>query len=85
MTSMHKLVQSSCLLCCFAVFAVLCVQAQTPQATPPPPAQPRSVTFPKPVEETLPNGLRVIVIERQRIAAHFRATADQERRRSRSA
>ena len=39
--------------------------AQTPQATPPPPAQPRSVTFPKPVEQTLPNGLRVIVIERR--------------------
>ena len=38
--------------------------AQTPQATPPPPAQPRSGAFPKPVEETLPNGLRVIVIQR---------------------
>lgn len=38
--------------------------AQNPQATPPPPAQPRSGTFPKPVEETLPNGLRVIVIQR---------------------
>src|SRR5215211_4442527 len=37
---------------------------QTPQATPPPPAAPRSGTFPKPVEETLPNGLRVIVIQR---------------------
>jgi zinc protease len=48
------------LLCC-----VVCVKAQTPQATPPPPAQPRSVAFPKPVEETLPNGLRVIVIERR--------------------
>lgn len=42
------------------VFAV----AQTPQATPPPPATPRAGTFPKPVEQTLPNGLRVIVIER---------------------
>ena len=41
------------------------VDAQTPQATPPPPAAPRSGTFPKPVEETLPNGLRVIVIERR--------------------
>ena len=41
------------------------VSAQTPQATPPPPASPRSGTFPKPVEETLPNGLRVIVIERR--------------------
>jgi zinc protease len=40
------------------------VCAQTPQATPPPPAPPRSVLFPKPVEQTLPNGLRVIVIER---------------------
>src|SRR5688500_20319847 len=38
--------------------------AQAPQATPPPPAAPRSGTFPKPVEETLPNGLRVIVIQR---------------------
>ena len=48
--------------------ALLCcapgIKAQTPQATPPPPAQPRSVAFPKPVEQTLPNGLRVIVIER---------------------
>jgi zinc protease len=40
------------------------VDAQTPQATPPPPAPPRSGAFPKPVEQTLPNGLRVIVIER---------------------
>ncbi len=40
------------------------VNAQTPQATPPPPAQPRTGTFPKPAEQTLPNGLRVIVIER---------------------
>ncbi|MGH9933441.1 MAG: M16 family metallopeptidase [Pyrinomonadaceae bacterium] len=40
------------------------VRAQTPQATPPPPAAPRSVRFPKPVERTLANGLRVIVIDR---------------------
>ncbi|MFL6336252.1 MAG: M16 family metallopeptidase [Pyrinomonadaceae bacterium] len=33
------------------------------QETPPPPAAPRSVNVPKPVERTLPNGLRVIVIE----------------------
>src|SRR5260370_34607802 len=45
------------------LFAV-CVFAQAPQATPPPPAPPRSVQFPKPVEKTLPNGLRVIVIDR---------------------
>jgi len=34
-----------------------------PQETPPPPAAPRSVTIPKPVEQTLKNGLRVVVIE----------------------
>jgi zinc protease len=49
----------------FLLSCVSGIAAQTPQATPPPPAQPRSVTFPKPVEETLPNGLRVIVIERR--------------------
>ena len=38
--------------------------AQTPQATPPPPSAPRSVQFPKPVEKTLANGLRVVVIQR---------------------
>ena len=52
------------------IFAAWClspasvVRAQTPQATPPPPAAPRSVQFPKPVEKTLANGLRVIVIDR---------------------
>ena len=34
------------------------------QETPPQPAAPRSTTLPKPVERTLKNGLRVIVIER---------------------
>jgi zinc protease len=34
-----------------------------PQETPPPPAAPRSPTVPKPVERTLKNGLRVIVVE----------------------
>lgn len=41
--------------------------AQSPQATPPPPAPPRSVQFPAPVEKTLPNGLRVVVIQRSEI------------------
>jgi len=53
----------------FLFAALLCcgvgVNAQTPQVTPPPPAQPRSVAFPQPVEQTLPNGLRVIVVERR--------------------
>src|SRR6266850_7602107 len=50
-------------LCAFLVVPLV-VSAQTPQATPPPPAPPRSVEFPKPGEQTLANGLRVIVIER---------------------
>jgi len=40
------------------------LRAQTPQATPPPPSAPHSAQFPKPVEKTLANGLRVIVIDR---------------------
>lgn len=38
-------------------------QKPAPQETPPPPAAPRSVSIPKPVERTMKNGLRVIVIE----------------------
>src|SRR5205085_7227291 len=41
--------------------------AQTPNATPPPPAAPRSPQVPKPVERTLANGLRVIVVERKNV------------------
>jgi zinc protease len=41
--------------------------AQNPQATPPPPTAPRSVVFAKPVEKTLPNGLRVIVIQKTQL------------------
>ncbi len=37
--------------------------AAVPQETPPPPAAPRPVNIPKPVEQTLKNGMRVIVIE----------------------
>jgi zinc protease len=54
-----------CVRLIFFACLLASVHAQTPQATPPPPAQPRSVTFPKPVEETLGNGLRVIVVERR--------------------
>ena len=39
-------------------------QAPRPQATPPPPTAPHSVQFPKPIEKTLANGLRVIIVER---------------------
>ncbi len=45
-------------------FSAIATLAQTPQATPPPPIAARSVVFPKPVEKTLPNGLRVIVVQR---------------------
>ena len=51
-------------LCALGLSASSVVRAQTPEATPPPPAPPRSVQSPKPVEKTLPNGLRVIVIDR---------------------
>jgi len=50
-----------------ATLCILCFKtsvAQTPQATPPPPASPRSGKFPTPVDQTLPNGLRVIVVQR---------------------
>ncbi|MGI8732550.1 MAG: M16 family metallopeptidase [Pyrinomonadaceae bacterium] len=40
-----------------------CGSAIAQQETPPAPATPRSVTIPKPVERTLKNGLRVIVVE----------------------
>jgi zinc protease len=45
----------------------VCVMAQEPQATPPPAAAPRSVHFPSPVEKTLPNGLRVVVVQRAEV------------------
>ncbi|HJZ78813.1 MAG TPA: pitrilysin family protein, partial [Pyrinomonadaceae bacterium] len=49
----------------FAIFLfTVSALAQEPQATPPPPGPPRSVQFPKPVEKTLPNGLRVVVVQR---------------------
>src|SRR5688500_2620659 len=52
------------LLLILGLSSPVAIEAQTPQATPPPPAPPRSVQFPKPVEKTLSNGLRVIAIER---------------------
>ena len=56
--------RSLLVLFCLSLFSIG-AHAQTPQATPPPPAQPRSASIPKPVEQTLSNGLRVIVIERR--------------------
>jgi zinc protease len=52
----------------FAIlFSATCALAQAPQATPPPPTAPHSVAFPKPSEKTLPNGLRVIVVQRSQM------------------
>ena len=58
------MIRNIVLAAALCVLSVFCVNAQTPQATPPPPASPRSGKFPTPVDQTLPNGLRVIVIER---------------------
>src|SRR5918911_1678378 len=54
-------------LCLLALLMLssLAAFAQEPNATPPPPAAPRSPQIPRPVERTLPNGLRVIVVERK--------------------
>jgi zinc protease len=49
------------------LLAVCPTFAQQPGATPPPPAAPRSPQIPKPVERTLANGLRVIVVERKNV------------------
>ena len=46
------------------VITLMPLKTLAQQETPPPPSAPRSVTLPKPVEKTLKNGLRVIVIER---------------------
>jgi zinc protease len=51
------------LIYCFLVVLLLASVSFT-QNSPPPPSAPRSVTFPRSAEMTLPNGLRVIVIER---------------------
>ncbi len=45
------------------LLAALALIAQV-ETTPPPPAAPREVHLPKPVEKTLKNGLRVIVVEK---------------------
>src|SRR2546430_12604988 len=61
---MKALIEKFTLLTVTLAAMAVTTLAQTPQATPPLPSAPRSVQFPKPVEKTLANGLRVIVIER---------------------
>ncbi|HYY56542.1 MAG TPA: pitrilysin family protein [Pyrinomonadaceae bacterium] len=47
-----------------ALITIMPLRTSAQQETPPPPSAPRSVSLPHPVEKTLRNGLRVIVIER---------------------
>ncbi len=49
-----------------ALLAALAIVAQV-ETTPPPPAAPREVHLPQPVEKTLPNGLRVIVAQKHEV------------------
>jgi zinc protease len=51
------------LVCVVLLMNLACAGVSFGQETPPAPAAPRSVTIPKPVEQTLKNGLRVIVVE----------------------
>lgn len=74
MSQTQKTLRRSLVATC--ALAALCLSAASPrtvsaqeattqvQTTPPAPAAPRSVTVPKPVERTLKNRLRVIVVER---------------------
>ena len=60
---MKPLITLVAILLALFVPSVVMSQAPVPQETPPPPAAPRTVNIPKPVEQALKNGLRVIVIE----------------------
>src|SRR6266511_939240 len=65
MKRISRIRKSTLTLVPLAIFSfAVSVFAQAPQATPPPPSTPRTVQFPKPVEKTLPNGLRVVVVQR---------------------
>jgi zinc protease len=57
-------VRTLALLVCMFASGIVSGQSPVPQATPPPPAPPRSVRLPKPIEKTLANGLRVVVVQR---------------------
>lgn len=59
--------QNSILFSLIVLLAAIGCAAQEPQATPPPPGTPHSFVLPKPVENTLPNGLRVIVVPRAQL------------------
>lgn len=56
-------IKTSAIILGVMLLSLFTVSVSAQQETPPAPAAPRSVTIPKPVEKTLKNGLRVIVIE----------------------
>lgn len=62
MTGMRALFLS--LVVFLASFSTL---AQTPSETPPPPAEPPDLTLPEVSEQTLPNGLKVVVVKRSNV------------------
>src|SRR5712692_1691363 len=68
---MKKITNASMRTVALLSFAILLLGtralAQAPQATPPPPTAPHSAAFPKPVEKTLPNGLRVVVVPKSQM------------------
>jgi zinc protease len=61
-TLRHALLSTTFVGLCLAALPTI---SSAQQETPPPPSSPRQVRFPKPVEKTLKNGLRVIVVERE--------------------
>src|SRR5213596_1654926 len=67
MKSLMKQIKFASRLTLAIVLLAVSSFAQEPQATPPPAGAPHSVQFPKPVEKTLANGLRVIVIQRSEV------------------
>ena len=66
-SQMRKIFYAVALAALTLAFLSVSAAAQTATATPPPPAAPRSPQFPAPVERTLANGLRVVVIERRNV------------------
>ena len=49
------------------VAALIALPLFAQQVTPPPPAAPREVKLPQPVEKTLANGLRVIIVPKHEL------------------